>query len=139
MALGRFLSGILSTKMSSWRMIRIGTAIMILGVASMFVPRASVASMGLFFVGLGNGPIHPNIMHLTPQNFGGDVSGSLIGSQMAAAYFGIMAAPPVFGFRAESISAALLPLYLAIWIFLFAVAMVFFLRFKNDKTNEMKL
>ena len=139
MALGRFLSGLLSTKMSSWRMIRIGTVIMALGAVSMFVPWASVASIGLFFVGLGNGPIHPNIMHLTPQNFGGDVSGSLIGSQMAAAYFGIMAAPPVFGFLAEKISAALLPLYLVIWILIFAVAMMFFLRLKNHKTNEIKL
>lgn len=139
MALGRFLSGLLSAKLSSWRLIHIGTACMVLGIVLMFLPVPTVAAAGLFLVGLGNGPIHPNIMHLTPRNFGEDVSGSVIGSQMAAAYFGIMAAPPVFGFLAEKISAALLPLYLVIWILIFVVAMMFFLRLKNHKTNEIQL
>lgn len=128
MALGRFLSGLLSAKMSSWRMIFIGTIGMTLGVILMFFPNPALATAGLFLVGFGNGPIHPNIMHLTPRNFGEAVSGSVIGSQMAAAYFGIMVAPPVFGILAERMDVSVFPIYLLLWCILFGISTRFFIR-----------
>jgi len=128
MALGRFLSGILSTKLSSWTLIKTGTAVMILGIILLpiTVPYAAVA--GLFLLGLGNGPIYPNIMHLTPRHFGEEYSGSIIGSQMATAYFGIMVAPPIFGAMAEKIGTAIFPWYIAVWTAIFIASAFFFLR-----------
>ena len=68
----------------------------------------------LFLVGLGCGPVFPNMTYLTPLNFGRDVSQSVIGSQMASAYVGIMALPPLFGLLAQWIGAWLMPWYLLI-------------------------
>lgn len=65
-------------------------------------------------VGLGNGPIYPNLIHLTPQNFGKELSQSVMGVQMAASYIGIMLMPPLFGMLAQNISVRLFPYYLLI-------------------------
>lgn len=132
MALGRFVSGLLSAKMSSWKVIKISGAVMVLGTLLMFMPTPSVAVAGLFFVGLGNGPVYPNIMHLTPKHFGKQYSGSVMGSQMATAYFGVLIGPPLFGYLANLISAAVLPFYIGIWDVVFVIAAVLFLRKKSQ-------
>ena len=131
MAAGRFLSGLFSKKFDSWRLIFASTVIMTAGIIFLFMPSSSVALVGLLLIGIGNGPLHPNIMHLTPRNFGKEISGCVVGSQMAAAYFGIMAAPPLFGFLAQWIGTSVLPLYLGIWAILFAGATYLFLKDKQ--------
>lgn len=125
-ALGRFLSGLLSTKITSGRIIKIGTVVMAFGIAVLFIPGASAAILGLLLIGLGNGPLHPNILHLTPSCFGKEISGTVMGTQMAAAYFGIMVAPPIFGFLAKQISASVFPWYLGVWLIVFAASAVLF-------------
>ena len=128
MALGRFLSGLAADKISSWRIIKICMVITAGGIGLMFVPVPAMAVVGLFFLGLGVGPIYPNIMHLTPKHFGEDVSASIMGSQMATAYFGIMIGPPIFGLIAENVTAALFPVYLIVWLAAFTVASTLFRR-----------
>lgn len=133
-ALGRFLSGILSVKISSWRLIIIGVVIMALGVIMMFLPYNSVIVLGIFLLGLGNGPVHPNIIHLTPRHFGEKYSASVVASEMAAAYFGITMAPPVFGMISKYISTDAFPLYTGIWLAIFVIASFYFLK----KTDYLK-
>lgn len=128
MTLGRFLSGLLSTKLSGWRLIYLCSGIVFVSIIMMFIPIPSVAVAGLFLMGLGNGPIYPNIMHLAPQNFGKDISGSIIGSQMATAYAGIMIAPPIFGYLAEAFGASIMPGYLTTCFAPMMVAIYFFVR-----------
>lgn len=130
-ASGRFLSGLLSNKVSSWKIIKIFTGVMLFGTAVMFVPTPSVAVVGLFLVGLGNGPVYPSIMYLTPKHFGEEFSSSVLGSQMAAAYFGILIGPPIFGTLANVISPSVFPLYILIWDAVFSVAALWFLRKKK--------
>lgn len=72
----------------------------------------------LFALPLGVGPVFPNLIHLTPANFGRDISQSVMGTQMAATYMGIMLMPPVFGFLAQAAGAFVFPYYL---LALFAV------------------
>lgn len=50
---------------------------------------------------MGNGPIFPNMLHLTPENFGEDNSQAVMGVQMAFSYFGIMLVPAFFGIMAQ--------------------------------------
>ena len=110
---GRFLCGLLAKKLSSWQMIRCSELFMLAALAFLLLPLGSAASsFGLFLAGLGCGPVFPNMTHLAPRNFGRDVSQSVIGSQMAAAYVGIMALPPLFGLLAQFIGAWLFPYYL---------------------------
>lgn len=113
MALGRFLSGVLAAKLSGWTLIRLGQGIVLAAIALTLLPLPSfAAAAGLFCIGLGNGPIFPNLIHLTPQNFGRDLSQSVMGTQMAASYIGIMLMPPVFGALAQAFGTGLFPYYL---------------------------
>ena len=124
-ALGRFLSGILSSKLTSWQLICCSEVLMVAAILFLFLPLGSfAASLGLFLIGLGCGPVFPNMTYLTPLNFGRDVSQSVIGSQMAAAYIGIMVLPPLFGLLAQFIGAWLLPLYLLVLMVLMIYATI---------------
>ena len=62
--------------------------------------------------GLGCAPIYPSIIHSTPEHFGADRSQAVIGIQMASAYVGNLAMPPLFGLLANNITPALFPFYL---------------------------
>ena len=113
MALGRFLSGIMAARLDSWRIIAIGQCMLGAALVILFLPLPSLLSaVGFFMVGLGNGPLFPNFNYLTPQNFGEDVSQSVIGTQMAASYVGIMIAPAVCGILGQNISMGIFPVYL---------------------------
>ncbi len=48
------------------------------------------------------------------QTYGADNSQSVIGVEMASAYVGIIAMPPLFGVIAQYVSIALLPLYIGL-------------------------
>ena len=116
MSLGRFLSGLLANKIKTWKRIFIGSVILAPAIAIMLLPLPNVfAVLGLFLIGLGNGSIYPNMIHLTPHNFGKEVSQSIMGSQIAFAYIGVMLAPPmvslisgVFGIKVYPVLLALL-------------------------------
>lgn len=49
------------------------------------------------------GSVFPNLIYLTPINFGEDISQSIMGSQMAAAYIGVMTIPSIFGLIADNL------------------------------------
>ena len=116
MSVGRFLSGALSDKISTWKRIGIGMVILAPAIAIMLLPLPGIVSViGLFFIGLGNGSIYPNMIHLTPHNFGKEISQSIMGSQIAFAYTGVMLAPPavslvsgLFGIRVYPVMLAVL-------------------------------
>ena len=122
MTLGRFLSGVLSRKVKSWDLIRMGQGVVLAAILLILLPLPTAAAVaGFFLVGLGNGPVFPNLVHLTPRNFGEDISQSVMGSQMAAANSGILFMPPVFGLLAQAFGAWLFPWYL---LALFALMLV---------------
>lgn len=119
MTVGRLLSGILATKLSCWQIIRIGLSVVGVAVILILLPLPTVCiTIGLFLVGLGNGPMFPNFTYLTPQNFGADVSQSVIGTQMAASSLGIMVVPAICGLLGQAFGMGVFPFYLA---FLFVV------------------
>ena len=113
MALGRFLSGVFANKFSSWKIIHAGQAALLVALVLLMLPLpAAVATVGLFLVGLGNGPLFPNMLHLTPINFGRELSEAAMSTEMAASYIGILAMPALFGLLAQSISVSLFPYFL---------------------------
>ena len=112
---GRAASGFLTYKLNDANMIRLGQGLVVLGIAVMFLPLGSGASMvGLVIIGLGCAPIYPCVIHSTPTHFGEENSQAMVGVQMASAYSGALLMPPVFGLIANHISVALLPLVLGI-------------------------
>ena len=115
MSIGRFVSGLISNKISTWKRIGIGTFILAPAVAIMLLPlHGAVSVIGLFLIGLGNGSIYPNMIHLTPHNFGKEVSQSIMGSQIAFAYIGVMLAPPAVSLISGFFGIKIYPVLLAV-------------------------
>ncbi len=114
MSIGRFVSGLLANKIGTWKRIYIGCVILGLAIVIMLLPLHSVfAVAGLFLIGLGNGSVYPNMIHLTPHNFGKEVSQSIMGSQIAFAYIGVMLAPPLVSFISGVFGIKVYPVLLA--------------------------
>lgn len=114
-AFGRFLSGIFSSKLKPQQIILIGTILIIPAivlVSQPFIP--NLIAVGMFLIGLGNGPLYPNMVHLTPIRFGAQRSQAVMGSQMAAAYIGIFSMPTLTGFLAQKFSTDIFPYCLAV-------------------------
>ena len=110
---GRGLNGFLTLKLSGRQLVRLGQAIIAVGIAAFLLPLGAGASLaGLILIGLGCAPIYPCVIHSTPDHFGPERSQALIGVQMASAYVGVCVMPPLFGVIASRFSAALLPPYL---------------------------
>lgn len=129
MTAGRFLSGVVSHKVRAWDLIRIGQGVILAGIILLLLPLPTAAAVvGMFLIGLGNGPVFPNLVYLTPQNFGADISQSVMGSQMAAANLGILVMPPIFGWIAQAFGAQLFPYYLLAMFALLLVPSVFLVR-----------
>ena len=110
---GRAACGFLTLKFNDTQMIRMGQCILAAGVLALLLPGPQVLALcGLVLVGLGCAPIYPSIIHSTPEHFGADRSQAVIGIQMASAYVGNLAMPPLFGLLANNITPALFPFYL---------------------------
>ncbi|KFI45489.1 Fucose permease [Bifidobacterium bohemicum] len=117
---GRALSGFMTMKFDDPTMIRIGQAVLGLGIVVMLVPLPGhVATVvGLVLIGLGCAPIYPCVIHSTPAYFGVERSQAIVGVQMACAYAGSMLMPPVFGLIAQHATITLYPWYLLVLLVL---------------------
>ena len=135
---GRFISGFITDKFGDRRMIIIGTSILICGVCCLFVPVSSyiLAAAAFVVIGLGCAPIYPCIIHSTPNNFGAENSGAIIGIQMASAYVGSTFVPPLFGLLGNSISFKIMPIYLILF-FVLMITMIE-LTFRITGKNKVK-
>ena len=115
MTIGRALNGFLTYKFSDRTLIRLGQAIILVGVLAMLLPLGTVGALaGLLLIGLGCAPIYPCVIHSTPDHFGQENSQAIIGVQMATAYLGVCLMPPLFGLVANHISVSLLSIYVGI-------------------------
>ena len=120
---GRFFSEFLTMKFNDHQMIRGGQAVILLGVVLIFLPAGhTLLFAGLIIVGLGCAPIYPSIIHETPANFGRNLSMSMTGVQMAAAYVGTTLLPPLFGLLAQHITIGLFPWYLLVALVVMTVS-----------------
>ena len=114
MSIGRFASGLLSAKIKTWKRIGIGLVVLAPAIVMMLLPLpGAVCVVALFLIGLGNGSIYPNMIHLTPHNFGKDSSQSIMGSQIAFAYIGVMLAPPAVSLISSLFGIGVYPVLLA--------------------------
>ena len=140
MTVGRFLSGFVTDKLGDRRMIVIGTCILTCGIIALMIPVNSyiVALVGFIVIGFGCAPIYPCIIHSTPDNFGAENSGAIIGIQMASAYVGTTFIPPLFGLLGNLIGFAIMPVYLLVFIALMITMteLTFHITRKKNTTKE---
>lgn len=114
--LGRFFSGVLASKMHSWKIIKY--SMIVLGIALIMLALPSsvyVSAAAMFLIGIGNGPLFPNFNYLTPESFGSEVSQSVMGIQMASAYVGIMLTPVICGILGQVLGMEIFPFYLLLF------------------------
>lgn len=120
--IGRAISGFLTIKLTDIKMIRLGQVLLLVGIIIMLLPVGAYVSLaGLIMIGLGCAPIYPCVIHSTPAHFGEDKSQAVIGVQMAFAYTGTLCMPPLFGIIANTITVALLPVYLILLLVLMVI------------------
>jgi fucose permease len=131
---GRVISGFVSYKLSSRKMIYIGLIVIGIGSILVFLKINEISTItGLIAVGLGCAPIYPNLIHITPENFGKEYSQSVIGIQMASAYVGTTLMPPLFGLIAKSVGIKILPIYGAFLLLL----MFIMIKVLNKRTSHL--
>ena len=112
--LGRFFSGMLTLRLDGKQLLRLGETIMGIGLVVLMVSPGELGlGIGLVLLGLGCAPIYPQMIQLTPERFGTQNAQSLMGLQMACAYVGSMAFPPLMGVVVEKVSPLLLPVVAA--------------------------
>ena len=89
----------------------------VLGIALvlLLLPLPSFGTiLALFLIGIGNSPMFPNFMYLTPINFGTDISQSVIGTLMAASNTGFLVAPLLCSLLGQALGMGIFPIYLAV-------------------------
>jgi len=124
MALGRFLSGVVATKLHSWTIIKIGQVVMGIALVLLCLPVGGILpGISLFLVGLGNGPLFPNFSYLTPENFGEELSPAIIGTQMAVSSIAIMTTPVLCSVLGQFLGMGIFPIYLMVFFVLMMVTM----------------
>lgn len=122
--LGRFLSGVVATKLHSWTIIKLSQVVMGAALVMLFLPLGGAfAGVALFLVGLGNGPLFPNFNYLTPENFGEELTSSVMGTQMAVANASVMTTPLLCSVLGQLFGMGIFPPYLMVFFVLMILTM----------------
>lgn len=129
MTAGRFVSGLISKKIYAEKIIYMGYTLVGIAVITIALPiPVIIKAVALFAIGFGNGPTFPNLTYITPINFGKEQSQSIIGSQMGMCNLGILLAPPVFGFLAQSIGTSIFPYYVIVLYLIMLISTIVYSR-----------
>lgn len=137
MTLGRFLSGVLVNKIPPKKIIVIGESLTLIAILLTFSPNYIVAGVGMFLIGLGNGPVFPNMTHLTPIHMGREISQSFIGLQGAMSYMSILLSPIIFGLLAEKLSTDIFSTFQIISWIITAVSTLIMLQQSKSIKNSL--
>ncbi len=125
MAAGRFLFGFVSDRLGHRRIVRVGTAGILLGILCVILPvrHELPALAGFLIIGLGCSPIFPSFIHSTPERFGVENAQAVIGMEMGGAYLSSFLMPPLVGLLAGRFGIGLLPMLLLMFtLLMFALA-----------------
>ena len=132
--LGRFFSGLLATKWSCWRIVKIGDYVIGAAILILLLPLPTYFSaVGLFLVGFGNGPIYPNFSYLTPGNFGEENAEAVMGTEQVFAYIGATGVPAICGILAQIFGLWLFPIFLLFFFVPLAIGTMKIMKIKHAK------
>ena len=138
MTVGRLLSGLLTIKYSDWQIIFSGQAVIFVAIILLLMQTNAInTALGLFLIGLGNGPVFPNITHLTPGLYSKETSQSIIGIEMAFSNLSIMLTPILFGVVTTYTGVAIFPKFLLI-MFLIMIGCTITLKVGDAKSRTKR-
>lgn len=139
LALGRFLSGILSNKLTLNQTNFLGIISIAIGTVALILPLNAIwlSVSALFFIGLGVAPLYPNLSFLTPRLFGEKNSQKAMGIQMAAAFIGIVSFPTLMGVLSSAFSMKIFPVYLAFLLGVLVVSYAIYYHFSKKQSKNI--
>ncbi|ONI38990.1 hypothetical protein AN396_09545 [Candidatus Epulonipiscium fishelsonii] len=117
----RFTLNFLSKKSMGYKNL-VRSSILIMFVGIVLINFKVWCILGFIIIGLGLAPILPAIIHYTPNNFGKEYSGAIIGLEIASTYVGGIFAPAIFGIMLEHFKIEIYPIYLLVLTFLMLLA-----------------
>ena len=138
LALGRFLSGVLSSKLTPNKINLIGILILLVATGSLLLPTATIypALAAIFLIGLGVGPLYPNMSFLTPEHFGEVNSQKAMGVQMAFAYIGVLLGPTLMGALSSAFGMEIFGIYMFLATVLTAICYFIYTKFYKAQTAK---
>lgn len=125
MACGRFLAGVVASKLHNWTIVFAGQAILGVALVVLLLSRNEYFSAVAFFlVGFGNGPLFPNVNFLVPEMFGEAVSPSVMGALMAVGSVSMMSFPVLGGFLGQAFGVWVFPVVMMVFYLIMIAATV---------------
>ncbi|QMS84631.1 MFS transporter [Candidatus Xianfuyuplasma coldseepsis] len=132
LTLGRIMSGILSDKLHPNILIISGEIVMLLGSLLLLLPLNNIYLIYLFvgLIGLGSGPVFPNMMHMNPSNFDKQKMSKIMSLQMVIGYLGFGLITPLMGQVFDLVSINIYPYITTIMSFVLLIITVQLIQFK---------
>lgn len=115
-AVGRVLSGLANRKWNSKKIIPVCLAILIAGVLFVTTMNGNMLVLGLLLIGMGNGPMFPNLNYMTPKLFGKEESPAIMGTQMTVSYVSFTLIPIIVGQIGRIFGMTIFPYALIIYV-----------------------
>ncbi len=113
-AAGRIGIPVIFSKVPTARVIQGGTWAMLIAALLMIPDSAWTMKVGVLLFGLGNAPMFPNLMTLTPHRFGREVAIHTIGFQVSAATAAGAIIPSLAGLIADHTALIAIPIIISI-------------------------
>jgi fucose permease len=109
-AVGRILIPVIFPRVPTARVIQAGAITMLVAGILMIPEQAWMMKTGVVLFGLGNAPMFPNLMTLTPHRYGRETALHTIGFQVSAATAGVAIVPSVAGLISQSAGLIAIPI-----------------------------
>jgi fucose permease len=138
LSVGRIVSGILTHKLHSNTLIWLGEAIMVLGAILLLIPGGTIYyyMSSVFLIGLGSGPVFPNMMSMNVHNFDKRTMSRVMSLQMMVGYLGFGLMTPLMIQIFQYTTVELYPYIVLVMTGLLVVVTTLFLRYKLHIKQE---
>lgn len=113
-ALGRIVIPVLFARVPTARVIQAGAITMLVAALLLVPDSAWTMKVGVVLFGLGNAPMFPNLMTLTPHRYGREVAIHTIGFQVSAATAAVAIIPGLAGVIAEATDLIAIPISISV-------------------------
>lgn len=129
LTVGAVIAGIAASHTSDSTRLLIGVMVIVIALIIMLIPMGSWRSVTVpVLLGLGCGPIHPALVHMTPRLWPAQAVTTIIGLETAAISLATMIVPASFAIVEAPTSMHMLPWYLSAFAAILVVSSVLLLR-----------
>jgi len=138
LTIGRLFSGFLSHNVHPNKLILFGELLMVVGGILLLLPGLPIVFyyLAVGFIGVGSGPVFPNMMHMNPHNFNKQAMSRIMSLQMIVGYLGFGLLTPIMGQVLQYTSITIYPyVIVGLSVVLLLITIQFF-GYQLHKTNE---